>query len=83
MAEDKFWNDKANKLLQGKTIRECRYMTKKEADAQYWSSRPVVIIFTDGTYMYPMSDDEGNDGGSISMGSFKDKKFDEGLPVLS
>jgi len=83
MPNEKYWNDHANKLLKGKTIKECRYMTEAEIKGQMWYNRPVIIIFTDDTYMFPMSDDEGNCAGAIAIGSFKDSKFTEGLPVLS
>ena len=59
-----FWNKRA-KTLVGKTIKEVRYMTDEEADQCMWYKKPIVIIFTDGTYIYPMMDDEGNDGGAI------------------
>ena len=52
-------------------------MTPKEAEEFGWYSRPVVIHFTDGTYIIPMKDDEGNDGGSVE-GSTDDLIF----PVL-
>lgn len=65
---DKKWNDEANKMLKGKTIKECRYLTKEEAEEMGWYKRPVVIFFTDGTHMFPMSDDEGNDGGAMAVG---------------
>ena len=71
------WNKEADKLLKGKTIKECRYLTKKEAEANGWYKRPVVMFFTDGTYMFPMADDEGNDGGSMAVGE------KETLPTLS
>ena len=73
---DQFWNKQA-KNLEGKVIKEARYMTPKEAEEFGWYSRPVVIHFTDGTYIIPMQDDEGNDGGSIE-GSNNDLVF----PVL-
>jgi hypothetical protein len=34
-----------------------------------WYKRPVVIEFTDGSFLIPQSDDEGNDGGSMYYGS--------------
>lgn len=50
--------------LVGKTIRAIRWMTKEETDGLGFYSRPMVIIFTDGSCMYFQSDDEGNDGGA-------------------
>ena len=71
-----FWNKRA-KVLVGKKIKQARYMTEAEAEEFGWYSRPVVIHFTDGTYIIPMKDDEGNDGGSVE-GSTDDLVF----PVL-
>jgi hypothetical protein len=31
----------------------------------YWESRPLAIFFTDGSFIFPSMDDEGNDGGSL------------------
>lgn len=70
---EKFWNDEANKQLKGKTIARVRYMSQKEVEDNYWYKRGVVIYFTDGSYCYPMADDEGNDSGVIS-GRDKDSK---------
>lgn len=50
--------------LVGKTIRAIRWMTQEETDGLGFYSRPMVIIFTDGSCMYFQSDDEGNDGGA-------------------
>ena len=62
---EKYWNDFAKKNLIGKTIKSVRYMTKAEAKAMYWESRPLAIFFTDGSFIFPSMDDEGNDGGSL------------------
>ena len=75
----KMWNKTANKLLLGKKIIKVEYMSSEEADKGMWYSRPVRIILDDGTNILPMSDDEGNDGGALWLGS-KDKE--DILPVL-
>jgi hypothetical protein len=62
---DKHWNDFAKKNLVGKTIASVRYMTKTEAKNMYWESRPLAIFFTDGSFIFPSMDDEGNDGGAL------------------
>ena len=31
-----------------------------------WYSRPLCFQLNDGTWVYPMRDDEGNDGGAMS-----------------
>lgn len=59
------WNTECQKHLVGKTIKNVRYMNDKELQEHYWVKRPLIIFFTDGTYMYSSMDDEGNDGGSL------------------
>lgn len=59
------WNEKCSNVLVGKTIKEVRYMTDKELEECGWFKRVLVIFFTDGTYMFPSMDDEGNDGGAL------------------
>ena len=75
----KIWNKTANDLLLGKKIVKVEYMSSEEADKGMWYSRPVRIILDDGTNIFPMSDDEGNDGGALWLGN---KDLDEVLPVL-
>ena len=62
----KYWNAKVQTLV-GKTVKSVRYLSHAEWSTQFddWYSVPVVIEFTDGTYIIPMSDDEGNNGGSL------------------
>jgi hypothetical protein len=55
---------KFDKLLRGKKIDSCRYMTREEADNFGWFSRPLIMVFTDASYIILQSDDEGNDGGA-------------------
>jgi hypothetical protein len=52
-------------FLTGKTIASVRYMTEQECKRLMWVSRPLLIRFTDGSYIIPQMDDEGNDGGAI------------------
>lgn len=77
---EKHWNEFAKKHLLGKTIASVRYMTKAEAKNMGWESRPVTIFFTDGSYIFPSMDDEGNDGGAL-FGTTKDGE-DMTFPVL-
>jgi hypothetical protein len=76
----KHWNDKVQTLV-GKTVKSVRYLSHAEWSSEFddWYSVPVVIEFTDGTYIIPMSDDEGNNGGSL-MTNLDDL---ETVPVLS
>lgn len=60
----KTWNKRA-KVLVGKKIKQARYMTEAEAEEFGWYSRGIVIFFEDGSHIIPMSDDEGNDAGSV------------------
>ena len=39
-----------------------------------WYKKPVVIIFTDGSWMIPVCDDECNDGGSILYHNLNDEE---------
>ncbi len=59
------WNLKCAKHLIGKTIKNVRYMTDKEMIKNMWYKKPLVIFFTDGSYMYASADDEGNDAGAL------------------
>jgi hypothetical protein len=74
-----FWNKKAQELLLNKKIIKVEYMDSKEAKNAMWDNRPVRIILEDGTNIFPMRDDEGNDGGALWLGN---NDLDEVLPVL-
>ena len=54
-----------NKYLKGKTIKEVTWLNEKDMENMMWYKRPVMIHFTDGSFVIPQSDDEGNDGGSM------------------
>ena len=70
------WTKRAKKLLLGRKIVKVEYLPKSEAKDMMWSTRPVTFLLDDGTWIMPMSDDEGNDGGALAVGP------DETLPVL-
>ena len=57
-----------NKYLKGKTIKEVTWLSKKDMETMMWYKRPVIIHFTDGSFVIPQSDDEGNDGGVLFYG---------------
>jgi len=59
------WNRKVSDFLVGKTIKSVRYMTHEEMEDFMWYKKPVIIKFTDGSYIIPQKDDEGNDGGAL------------------
>ena len=48
-----------------KKDRTSTMVTKEEADESYWDYQPVLLILDDGTTLCPMSDDEGNNAGSL------------------
>lgn len=80
MATDEYinkWEQKCQVLV-GKTIGAVRYMTDEEMRNMYWHRKCVVIIFTDGTYIFPSMDDEGNDAGSL----FTNIPNLDGIPVI-
>ena len=69
----------ADKLL-GRTIVKIEYMSSREAVESMWYSRPVCILLDNGKWLYPMRDDEGNDGGAIGIAS---KDGGDTFPVLN
>jgi len=74
-----YWPRFAQSYLIGKKIIAVRYMTRAEANAIGFSSRPVVFQLDDGSVWYPSRDDEGNDGGSL-FGQVNNEPIT--LPVL-
>jgi len=65
--------------LVGKTIAKVKYMSESDSNYMFWSKRPLVIEFTDGSFLVPQMDDEGNDGGALW---FQDKNNDIIIPVI-
>ena len=60
------WTAKASTILKGRTIEDVRYLTRDEAHDAGWYSRPLVMFLDSGDWIVAMSDDEGNDAGSLS-----------------
>lgn len=54
-----------NAYLKGKTIKKVSWLGDNTMENLLWYNRPVVIQFTDGSFLIPQSDDEGNDGGAM------------------
>ena len=61
----KKWSAAISKVLVGKTIKQIRYLTDQEQQEFDWLDSAVVIIFTEGSWIIPISDDEGNNAGAI------------------
>jgi hypothetical protein len=59
------WTKQAQTILKGKTIKAVGYISEKDADDNMYSKRGLMILLDNGTMIYPMSDDEGNDFGAI------------------
>ena len=68
-----------NKYLKGKTIKEVTWLSDGDMESIGWDKRPVMIHFTDGSFVIPQSDDEGNDGGSMY---YQDEKVSDTIYVL-
>ena len=69
MSKDKTidrWEKKISSKLVGKTIAKIEYLSPKEGEEMMWYKLPLAITFTDGSWIFPMADDEGNDGGSLA-----------------
>jgi hypothetical protein len=69
------WRSRAYKELKGKTIHTVRYLTDDETRDLEWTNSPLAIFFTDGSFIFPSSDDEGNAPGALFT------SFDE-LPII-
>jgi len=62
------WNKKARDMLLGKVITDVRYLTKSESESLGFYNQPVAFCIENTTWCFPMSDDEGNDGGALAVG---------------
>ena len=49
-----------------------------QEEAEYWDNRPLEIILSNGSVLFAMRDDEGNDGGALATSD----KENSTLPVL-
>ena len=63
-----YWTAFAADKLVGKKIVKVEYFSSKEAKASMWYSRPLCFQLDDLTWVFPMRDDEGNDGGAMAYG---------------
>lgn len=78
---EKYWNRKAQKVLEGRTIVQAFYMSEEEANKEFgWDSRPLIIELDNGTQLVISADDEGNDGGSLFYAT--DEEPNGVLPTL-
>ena len=63
--DDNYWNKNASDYLVGRKILKVEWMSNDEAQDLGWYSRPLAILLDNGVWIYPMRDDEGNDGGAL------------------
>lgn len=75
-----YWLEKAAKVLVGRKIQSVGYLSKEECEDIGWFSRPIVITLDDGTIIFPVADDEGNDGGAIHYNKKGDNNYI--IPVI-
>lgn len=61
-------------LLKGKVIKNTRYLSKQECNDMDWHKRPLAIEFSDGTCLFALTDDEGNDGGALAFFNYQTKE---------
>ncbi len=66
MSTEKEWTEAIKKKLVGKTIIDVVYLPEDKAKEFDWSCRPIVLCLDDGDFVFPMMDDEGNDGGALA-----------------
>jgi len=71
-----YWRKKAKDLLLNRKIVEVEWLTRTEADEIGWHKRPLAMKLDNGDWIFPMCDDEGNDGGALAVGNT------ETLPVF-
>lgn len=60
------WNLTAQALVGRRTI-AARYLTDAECNQQGWHRSTIMLVLDNGMTIVPMSDDEGNDAGSLMV----------------
>lgn len=60
------WAKEVEEKFVGRRITGVRYMTAGEVAAAGWGHSAVVLRLDDGALIHPMSDDEGNEAGSLA-----------------
>jgi CO dehydrogenase/acetyl-CoA synthase beta subunit len=70
------WTKTAKEVLEGRTIKEVRYLNDEEMKMMGWYKRPICFFLDNGESCILSCDDEGNDGGVLFYGR------DGVLPVI-
>ena len=60
------WTKRAEKLLLGRTIVKIEWMSTEETEETGWYKRPICLQLDDRSWIFPVMDDEGNDGGVLN-----------------
>ena len=60
------WQKKAEKYLLNKKIVKIEWMSTDEITETMWHNAPICLKLDDGSYIFPLRDDEGNDGGALA-----------------
>lgn len=76
------WERKMRPLI-GREIVDARYMDAGERAACGFFHSCLVLQLDDGTLLYPMADDEGNDAGAMAIQPGSIPGMPKGAPVLS
>lgn len=66
--QEKAYIEKEYGWMVGKTVEQVRMLSSKEIEEMDWypgGEVPFVVFFTDGTYIIPMRDEEGNGPGAL------------------
>ncbi len=63
----------ATQILQGKTVLRVEYQTPEERQDFGWSKRALIVVFTDGSRLLPVADDELNEAGAMILVSGQEK----------
>lgn len=69
------WTARAQKLLNGRTIRTVTYLTSDEVSDMGWYGRSLAIELDNGVVLFASQDDEGNGPGALFT-------TDEALPTI-
>ena len=69
------WTARAQKLLNGRTIRCATYLSTEEAKGLGWYGRALAIELDNGVVIFASQDDEGNGPGALFTS-------DDSLPTI-
>jgi hypothetical protein len=59
------WTREAGRRLLGRRITGVRWMTAAEQQDCGWQHAAIVLLLDNGSAVWPMADDEGNDAGAL------------------